>query len=195
MRLYFYQLTALWTGAGGNPSWAPLMAGIAYAESGGTPMSVQQTQPPETTGWGLWQITPGTKTLLTPQANARAAVTKWNAQGLTAWYMDRIWTRWKAAGSPSCPSAQTVVGWILEMTAAFAPWLVTTPPVEEEPLALAIAVGHVNGTDGPTGQFLVSPSGKIHIATPDDVALWEKPPFTAVHVGLSVEQVDSVPSA
>lgn len=69
----------------------------------------------------------------------------------------------------------------------------TGPNPQEEPVQLGIAVGHVNGSDGPTGQFLVSPAGKIHIATPDDVSVWEEPPFTAVHVGLSIGQVDTIP--
>jgi hypothetical protein len=62
------------------------MAAVAYGESGGDPTAVQQGQPAATTGWGLWQITPGTSepqvgtnnALLDPLTNAKAAVAKMN---------------------------------------------------------------------------------------------------------------------
>jgi hypothetical protein len=78
---------------GGFPaSLAPTMAAIAMAESSGNNV-VQQGQPYATTGWGLWQITPGNsvpqfgsdQALLNPVANAQAAHQKWVGQGLGAW--------------------------------------------------------------------------------------------------------------
>ena len=85
--LSFAQLEAYWIVAGGDPSYAPTMAGIAVAESGGVPDNTQKGQPAATTGWGLWQITPGTSEpqvgtnaqLNDPMKNAEAAVAKFNA--------------------------------------------------------------------------------------------------------------------
>jgi hypothetical protein len=66
------------------------MAAIALAESGGNP-TIQNQQGYDV--WGLWQINigPGANTeytqaaMVTPMANARAAVAILNSQGLTAW--------------------------------------------------------------------------------------------------------------
>lgn len=116
----FQQLESTWIQAGGTPGWAPLMAGIALAESGGTPHAVQKGQPYATTGWGLWQITPGdsesqvgtNNALLTPTKNAKAAIAKFASQGLTAWRTDRVWDQWHAAGSPRKPTAAMVRGYL-----------------------------------------------------------------------------------
>lgn len=76
---------------------ATVMAYITVAESGSNPGAIQQGQPYATTGWGLWQITPGNSEsqvnaidyqLLDPFANAQAAVTKFRGQGITAWKAD-----------------------------------------------------------------------------------------------------------
>lgn len=85
--LSFAEIEALWIVAGGEISYAPTMAAVAYGESGGDPTEVQPNQPTATRGWGLWQITPGTSepqvgtnnALLNPLANAKAAVAKFNA--------------------------------------------------------------------------------------------------------------------
>lgn len=78
---------------GGFPSsLAPTMAAIAMAESSGNNV-IQQGQPYSTTGWGLWQITPGNsepqfgtdQAMLNPVANAQAAFAKYQGQGLGAW--------------------------------------------------------------------------------------------------------------
>lgn len=87
MALSYSQIEGYWIAAGGDPAAASTMAAIAFPESSGDPGSVQQGQPYSTTGWGLWQITPGNsvpsvgvdKTLLDPLTNARAAVAKFNA--------------------------------------------------------------------------------------------------------------------
>lgn len=86
------QLEQYWIAAGGPSAVAPTMAAIAMAESSGSNV-IQQGQPYATTGWGLWQITPGNsvpsagtdQALLDPANNARAAVAKYNSQGLGAW--------------------------------------------------------------------------------------------------------------
>jgi hypothetical protein len=78
-----------WIAAGGPSNEAPTAAAISEAESGLQPGVVQQGQPYATTGWGLWQITPGNsepsigvdKALLNGLTNARAAVAKYRAAG------------------------------------------------------------------------------------------------------------------
>lgn len=85
----FKQVRDWWTGAGGPAAVAPIAAAIAAAESGLQVTVVQQGQPYATTGWGLWQITPGNsvpsagidKALLTGPANADAAVSKYRGSG------------------------------------------------------------------------------------------------------------------
>ena len=143
-QLTFTQIEQLWIRNGGTPGWAPLMAGIAMAESGGTSGAIEPTQPPQKTGWGLWQITPGTRKLLTPDKNAEAAVGKFRVQGLTAWQTDRIWNAWRAAHSPYQPNAVTVQKWVAEMnggspvpvTAAATPsWQSTIPATKTVPTA------------------------------------------------------------
>lgn len=92
MSYSYAQLEGFWINAGGSPALAPTMAAIAMAESNGNNV-VQQGQPYGSTGWGLWQITPGNsepsigtnQQLLNPATNAQAAVAKYNSQGLRAW--------------------------------------------------------------------------------------------------------------
>jgi hypothetical protein len=86
----YSQLEGFWRGAGGSAASAPIAAAIGMAESAGSDV-IQQGQPYATTGWGIWQITPGNSEssigvdnqLLNPQVNARAAVAKWKAAGET----------------------------------------------------------------------------------------------------------------
>lgn len=88
----FAQLEGFWDQAGGDPQLAPTMAAISEAESSGSDV-MQQGQPYGSTGWGLWQITPGNsypgigvdQALLNPLTNAQAAVKKEQTQGLGAW--------------------------------------------------------------------------------------------------------------
>ena len=91
-RTYSYgELETLWTQAGGPKALAPLMAAIALAESGGNPQATNPNDNGGTqTSWGLWQISDGTHNqpaanILSPQVNAKAAVAKYQAQGLGAW--------------------------------------------------------------------------------------------------------------
>lgn len=76
----YAQLEGYWESAGGPADVAPIAAAIALAESGGANVK-QQGQPLATTGWGLWQITPGSSADLDPQTNAKAAVAKYKAAG------------------------------------------------------------------------------------------------------------------
>jgi hypothetical protein len=66
-----------------------VMTAISLAESSGNPSSIQSGQPYATTGWGLWQITPGNSEpsvgtdhdLLDPSKNAEAAYLKYKTPG------------------------------------------------------------------------------------------------------------------
>lgn len=87
----YSQLEGLWIQAGGSRSLAPLMAAIALAESSGNPAATNPTDNGgRQTSWGLWQISDGTHSqpvagILDPLTNAKAAVAKYNSQGLGAW--------------------------------------------------------------------------------------------------------------
>lgn len=75
--------------AGFTPQEAVIATAITYPESGGYPGIVQSGQPYKTTGWGLWQITPGNSVpsvgvddaLLNGATNARAAYAKFKGSG------------------------------------------------------------------------------------------------------------------
>jgi hypothetical protein len=82
MAYSYAQLEGFWIQAGGPKAVAPIAAAIAMAESGGDNVK-QQGQPAATTGWGIWQITPGDSSLLDPTTNAKAAVAKYKAAGNT----------------------------------------------------------------------------------------------------------------
>ncbi|HEX4216385.1 MAG TPA: hypothetical protein VIA06_23955 [Candidatus Dormibacteraeota bacterium] len=79
---------------------------ITQPESGGCASRVQQGQPWATTGWGLWQITPGDSSLLTPQTNAVAAFAKYQGAGFSPWttYTDGAFQAYMTA------AAQAVAG-------------------------------------------------------------------------------------
>lgn len=89
----YAQAEGYWIAAGGDSSVAPIMAAIAEAESSLDSTIIQSGQPYSTTGYGLWQITPGDSEpqcgsdtgLLNGSANACAAVAKYNQGGLTQW--------------------------------------------------------------------------------------------------------------
>jgi hypothetical protein len=78
-----------WELAGGPSSVAETAEAITGAESSFEPGIIQAGQPYSTTGWGLWQITPGNSVpaygedyqLLDPWNNAEAAVAKFDAAG------------------------------------------------------------------------------------------------------------------
>lgn len=136
-RVTLCQAQKLLLAAGMSKLWAPLVAGFIYAESGGTPTAVQETQPYTTTGWGLWQITPGDACptvgvdtqILTPAKNAACAKLKFDGQGPTAWLDDKTWTAWHNAGSPYAPTIEDVVGYVKSWcTTVIAALLTTTTP-------------------------------------------------------------------
>lgn len=123
----FSQIEQLWTQNGGPAGWAPLMAGIAIAESGGNAGILNNTPATGDYSVGLWQINyygsllsgrtaeyGNPQTLANdPNAQAKAAISLFGGgAGLSNWQGDATWKAWKAAGAPSQPSASTVQAWI-----------------------------------------------------------------------------------
>jgi hypothetical protein len=93
-RLSYAAIEGFWIAAGGPSDLASTMAAIAGAESSWQPGIIEPGEPYSTTGWGLWQITPGNSSpseygsdyqLLDPWNNAEAAVWGYGEQGLNAW--------------------------------------------------------------------------------------------------------------
>ncbi|HEV2378045.1 MAG TPA: hypothetical protein VGS19_38515 [Streptosporangiaceae bacterium] len=103
--LGYAQIEGFWDDAGG-PSASVTVPGVGVytqdqiaaaitgAEASFYPGIIQAGQPYITTGWGLWQITPGDSVpsqygsdyqLLDPWNNAEGAVAKYNVQGFNAW--------------------------------------------------------------------------------------------------------------
>lgn len=117
MAYSFAQLEAFATQGGFPASLAPTMAAIAMAESSGNNV-VQQGQPYGSTGWGLWQITPGNsvpqfgtdQALLNPVANAQAAFAKYQSQGLGAWTTYTSGAYKQFMGGNVTPSGGGVIG-------------------------------------------------------------------------------------
>jgi hypothetical protein len=115
------QIENWWVQAGGpGGGYAHVAAAITGAESGFNPRAVQAGQPYATTGWGLWQITPGNSepqfgtdsALLNPLANAGAAVAKFHAaDGFSPWttFMDGAYLKFMARGGTAAPG-WTVLG-------------------------------------------------------------------------------------
>lgn len=112
----FGQLEALWVANGGPPAWAPTMAGIALAESGGNPSA---TNPSGATG--LFQIemplhddlVPGATTqasMLDPNTNVQAAIKLLGSgSGISAWVGDPV-GNFAQNGQPlSLPAAESLV--------------------------------------------------------------------------------------
>jgi hypothetical protein len=92
------QISALWISCGGPANAAQNMANIAYAESDGVPSVVQQGEPAEETGYGLYQITPTSGitqngaygNLLNATNNTRAAIALYDASGYEPWSSDPV---------------------------------------------------------------------------------------------------------
>lgn len=101
MSYTFEEIAAFLRVAGVPPSDAIKLTAVTTPESGRADV-IQQGQPYSTTGWGVWQITPGDSepqfgvndALLNPVNNARAAWAKYQSQGIDAW---TTWTSGKAA--------------------------------------------------------------------------------------------------
>ena len=114
------EIEQAWISGGGPKALAPVMAAIAMAESSGNPSSIQQGVPYGSQGWGLWQITPGdsepqvgsNQALLNPVTNARAAVAKYNSQGLQAWttYTSGAYKRYMGGTSTTGSMQQSLAG-------------------------------------------------------------------------------------
>jgi phage-related protein len=113
------QIEAWWIEAGGPPAVARIAAAITGAESGFNPKAVQQGQPYATTGWGLWQITPGdsepqfgiNQQLLTGFTNAEAAVAKYRgAGGFSPWttYEDGAYLKFMDRGGILGPGVHLI---------------------------------------------------------------------------------------
>lgn len=112
----YAQMEGLWIAAGGDPKVASIMAAIATHESQGEATIIQQGQPYATTGWGLWQITPGNsepsvgidQALLDPLTNAKAAVIKYKAAGFQPWeadYATGLYKQYLQNVAPVAPSS------------------------------------------------------------------------------------------
>ena len=133
----FQQLEGLWVKNGGNPRWAPLMAAVALAESGGNAQAAWDTT--TNTGGktiatagakgatGLWQIewplhqamqraSGGRLTrsaLGNPTLKAKIAVQLFdNGRGWRNWQGDPIMAQWIAAGRPTYPTDKLVRGYM-----------------------------------------------------------------------------------
>jgi hypothetical protein len=129
--LAFAQIEGFWVAAGGPSSQAALAATIAItgAESSYLPGIIQQGQPYATTGWGLWQITPGNSEsqfgqdyqLLDPWNNAEAAVAKYRDAGSTfrPWstYNDGAYLKYLPSNPPA-PAAVTDPGQFIPIGSA-----------------------------------------------------------------------------
>jgi len=92
--LSWEQVAAVAIAVGWHPADAVIAVSITEPESSRNATVIQQGQPYATTGWGLWQITPGDsvprfgidRRLLKPLNNGGAAHWKWaQAGGWTPW--------------------------------------------------------------------------------------------------------------
>jgi hypothetical protein len=93
--LGYAQIEGFWVDAGGpsgsdgSYTYPQIAAAITYCESSYEPGAIQPDEPYSTTGWGLWQITPGNSVpqygtdfqVLDPWNNAEEAVYKYDAAG------------------------------------------------------------------------------------------------------------------
>lgn len=110
--LSYQQLQQLWVKAGGDPSVAPLMAAIALAESGGSPLAHNYSDTTKDDSWGLFQINyygklaqsrtakfGPSKSLTDPLKNAQAAVALYNkGKGLSNWAGDAAYKAYTTQG-------------------------------------------------------------------------------------------------
>lgn len=124
----FSQIEQLWTSNGGDPGWAPFMAAVALAESGGNPQAKNDNASTGDYSIGLWQINYFGNLMASrtaqygspqslqadPNAQAKAAIDLFgnNGAGIGNWKGDKAYNAWVAAGRPQKPSAATVNGWL-----------------------------------------------------------------------------------
>lgn len=111
--LTWEQVAAVAIKAGWPPGDAVVAVSITEPESGRDSTIIQQGEPYATTGWGLWQITPGNsvpqfgidRQLLNALNNARAGHYKWAAAGSF-----EPWTTWvNGLNRPYLPEAEAAV--------------------------------------------------------------------------------------
>lgn len=111
--LSWEQVAAVAIRAGWPPGPAVIAVSITEPESARIPDNVQKGQPYATTGWGLWQITPGdsvpafgvNQAMLDPLNNARAGHAKWASAGGFS-----PWTTWSGGlNVPYIPAAEAAV--------------------------------------------------------------------------------------
>jgi hypothetical protein len=95
--LSFAQLEQLWIGNGGSPTWAPVAAAVALAESGGNTEAVNPSDP-YGGSFGLWQIngSHGPQGEATPAWSAQMFDPNTNAKQAVALSQNgRNWGPWK----------------------------------------------------------------------------------------------------
>lgn len=120
--LSWAQVAALAILGGFPPGDAVIAVSVTEPESARIQNNVQQGQPYATTGWGLWQITPGdsvpqfgiNNAMLNGENNAKAAHFKWReAGGFTPW------TTWvNGLNRPYLPAAQSAVQAVTHLSPA-----------------------------------------------------------------------------
>lgn len=116
------QVAAVALHVGWTPPEAVIATSITEPEAGRMPRIIQQGQPYATTGWGLWQITPGNScpqfgindALLHPLNNGRCAKWKFDqAGGWSPWTTDV-----NRLNVPYIPDAEKAVAAVLHLTPA-----------------------------------------------------------------------------
>lgn len=131
------EIAAVALHAGFPPGPAAIAVAITEPEAGRDQAAIQQGQPYATTGWGLWQITPGNSVpqfginnaLLNARNNALAAHFKWEqAGGFTPWT-----TYVNGLERPYLADAETAVAHVAHMT-------------PKQIAALAQLAGRITGT-------------------------------------------------
>jgi hypothetical protein len=121
-QLTFEQVAALAIAGGFPPGPAIIATAITTCESSRDQGAVQAGQPYDTTGWGLWQITPGdsepqfgiNNAMLDGLNNARAAYAKYQAAGgFSPWttYEDGCYSQY-------LPQAEAAVGAVAGLSRA-----------------------------------------------------------------------------
>lgn len=109
------QIEQLWLSNGGSPTWAPTMAAVALAESGGNPSALNNNPNTKDYSVGLWQINyygsllgPRTQQFgapatlqADPNAQAKAAIALLgNGAGISNWEGDAVGAAATRAGGP-----------------------------------------------------------------------------------------------